>query len=189
MKAKTISCRSHLRQDPLGVWLAGLSRAVLLSGGLLVTSQAAAVDLVGADAPVGVVIASDDPHLDSVLVEKRQGEPLAEEEAPELEPISQLSEFEPELADPADAPLPPIEAEQTSLEQDADIAPAKAEGRVAFRYTDNPNGSDRDIAGILSSNRRVLGMMPHPERACDPAQGNEDGARLFAHLTAALAEA
>ncbi|ANT59248.1 phosphoribosylformylglycinamidine synthase I [Salipiger sp. CCB-MM3] len=65
----------------------------------------------------------------------------------------------------------------------------EGEGRVAFRYTDNPNGSDRDIAGILSENRRVLGMMPHPERACDPSQGNEDGARLFAHLTAALAEA
>ncbi|MCA0940903.1 phosphoribosylformylglycinamidine synthase subunit PurQ [Yangia mangrovi] len=65
----------------------------------------------------------------------------------------------------------------------------EGEGRVAFRYTDNPNGADRDIAGILSENRRVLGMMPHPERACDPAQGNEDGARLFANLTAALAEA
>ena len=65
----------------------------------------------------------------------------------------------------------------------------EAEGRVAFRYTDNPNGSDRDIAGILSSNRRVLGMMPHPERACDPAQGNEDGARLFAHLAEALTAA
>ncbi len=65
----------------------------------------------------------------------------------------------------------------------------EGEGRVAFRYTDNPNGADRDIAGILSENRRVLGMMPHPERACDPSQGNEDGARLFANLTAALAEA
>ncbi|MBE9635525.1 phosphoribosylformylglycinamidine synthase subunit PurQ [Salipiger mangrovisoli] len=65
----------------------------------------------------------------------------------------------------------------------------EGEGRVAFRYTDNPNGADRDIAGILSENRRVLGMMPHPERACDPAHGNEDGARLFANLTAALAEA
>ncbi|EPX76187.1 phosphoribosylformylglycinamidine synthase subunit PurQ [Salipiger mucosus] len=63
------------------------------------------------------------------------------------------------------------------------------EGRVAFRYGANPNGSDRDIAGVLSANRRVLGMMPHPERACHAAQGNEDGARLFAHLADALAEA
>lgn len=59
----------------------------------------------------------------------------------------------------------------------------EGEGRVAFRYTDNPNGSARDIAGVLSDNRRVLGMMPHPERAAETAHGNEDGARLFAHLT------
>lgn len=65
----------------------------------------------------------------------------------------------------------------------------EGENRVAFRYIDNPNGSARDIAGILSENRRVLGMMPHPERAADPAHGNEDGARLFAHLTDMLAGA
>ncbi|MEN9062974.1 phosphoribosylformylglycinamidine synthase subunit PurQ [Ponticoccus litoralis] len=65
----------------------------------------------------------------------------------------------------------------------------EGEGLVAFRYTDNPNGSARDIAGVLSENRRVLGMMPHPERAAESAHGNEDGARLFAHLTEALASA
>lgn len=65
----------------------------------------------------------------------------------------------------------------------------EGEGRVAFRYTETPNGSQRDIAGILSENRRVLGMMPHPERACDPAHGNTDGARLFAHLADALTAA
>lgn len=65
----------------------------------------------------------------------------------------------------------------------------EGEGRVAFRYTDNPNGAARDIAGIVSENRRVLGMMPHPERAAETAHGNTDGARLFAHLTQALASA
>ncbi|MFQ5621962.1 MAG: phosphoribosylformylglycinamidine synthase subunit PurQ, partial [Paracoccaceae bacterium] len=45
----------------------------------------------------------------------------------------------------------------------------RGERRVAFRYVDNPNGSTDDIAGILSKNRRVLGMMPHPERFNDPA--------------------
>ncbi|SMX50850.1 phosphoribosylformylglycinamidine synthase subunit PurQ [Maliponia aquimaris] len=65
----------------------------------------------------------------------------------------------------------------------------EAEDRVAFRYTDNPNGSARDIAGILSGNRRVLGMMPHPERASEAAHGNQDGARLFAHLATALTAA
>lgn len=63
------------------------------------------------------------------------------------------------------------------------------EDRVAFRYTDTPNGSARDIAGLLSANRRVLGMMPHPERASEAAHGNEDGARLFAQLANSLTTA
>ncbi|MEA2565238.1 MAG: phosphoribosylformylglycinamidine synthase subunit PurQ / glutaminase, partial [Actinomycetota bacterium] len=46
-----------------------------------------------------------------------------------------------------------------------------AEDRIAFRYADNPNGSVSDIAGVLSADRNVLGMMPHPERAVDPAVG------------------
>ena len=65
----------------------------------------------------------------------------------------------------------------------------EGEGRVAFRYAENPNGAARDIAGIVSDNGRVLGMMPHPERACDPAHGNTDGARLFADLLAQVAPA
>jgi phosphoribosylformylglycinamidine synthase subunit PurQ / glutaminase len=51
----------------------------------------------------------------------------------------------------------------------------EAEDRVAFRYVDNPNGSARSIAGILSRERNVMGMMPHPERACDPLMGSTDG--------------
>lgn len=58
----------------------------------------------------------------------------------------------------------------------------KGEDRVAFRYVENPNGSVDDIAGILSENRRVLGLMPHPERAADPALGGADGQRLFEGL-------
>lgn len=65
----------------------------------------------------------------------------------------------------------------------------EGEGRVAFRYLDNPNGSDRDIAGILSANRRVLGMMPHPERAAEAAHGNEDGKLFFASLLDAVVSA
>ncbi len=65
----------------------------------------------------------------------------------------------------------------------------EGEGRVAFRYLDNPNGSARDIAGILSENRRVLGLMPHPERAIDGATGGTDGAALFAGLAGALVAA
>lgn len=58
--------------------------------------------------------------------------------------------------------------------------------RIALAYTDNPNGSDDDIAGILSENRRVLGMMPHPERMAEPAHGCEDGAVMFRTLINAL---
>ncbi|MGA2134897.1 MAG: phosphoribosylformylglycinamidine synthase subunit PurQ [Bryobacteraceae bacterium] len=51
----------------------------------------------------------------------------------------------------------------------------EAEDRVALRYVDNPNGSMRDIAGILNARRNVLGLMPHPERACEPLMGSSDG--------------
>jgi len=62
----------------------------------------------------------------------------------------------------------------------------RGEDRVAFRYLDNPNGAMDDIAGVLSQNRRVLGMMPHPERAADPALGGTGGAALFASLAGVL---
>ncbi len=63
------------------------------------------------------------------------------------------------------------------------------ERRVAFTYVDNPNGSIGDIAGVLSQNRRVLGMMPHPERMAEPAHGGTDGAGLFSGLIGALTHA
>ena len=76
----------------------------------------------------------------------------------------------------------------------------RGDDRVAFRYTDpegrrdeafNPNGSLDAIAGILSEDRRILGMMPHPERASEDIMGCRDGALLFesmlAHLEAAHA--
>jgi phosphoribosylformylglycinamidine synthase len=65
----------------------------------------------------------------------------------------------------------------------------EADDRIAFRYEDNPNGSTDDIAGILSQNRRVLGMMPHPERMIDPALGGDDGLRFFRGLIDAFAPA
>ena len=61
--------------------------------------------------------------------------------------------------------------------------------RVAFTYEDNPNGSVADIAGILSENRRVLGMMPHPERAADEGHGGTDGTAVFRALAGMVAAA
>ena len=64
----------------------------------------------------------------------------------------------------------------------------EGEGRVAFRYAhDNPNGSARSIAGILSKNLRVLGLMPHFEDVVDPLTGGTDGRKLFSGLLEALA--
>jgi len=70
----------------------------------------------------------------------------------------------------------------------------EAEDRVAFRYADTAhgslNGSQRNIAGVLSADGRVLGMMPHPERAIDPvahpALGSDDGRRIFGNILKAL---
>ena len=69
------------------------------------------------------------------------------------------------------------------------VSQLTAEDRIAFRYSDNPNGSTADIAGILSANRRVLGMMPHPERAADEAHGGTDGKAMFTSIASALAAA
>lgn len=64
----------------------------------------------------------------------------------------------------------------------------EGEGRVVFRYTgrDNPNGSARNIAGILSEKRNVLGLMPHPERVVDPLLGGTDGRKMFESLIETL---
>lgn len=63
----------------------------------------------------------------------------------------------------------------------------EAEDRVAFRYLDNPNGSLRDIAGVLNAGRNVLGMMPHPERASDPLMSSTDGLGVFQSMVASFA--
>lgn len=70
---------------------------------------------------------------------------------------------------------------------EATLARLRDEDRIAFRYVDTPNGARDGIAGILSDNRRVLGMMPHPERAIDARKGGTDGLAVFRGLMSALA--
>ena len=65
----------------------------------------------------------------------------------------------------------------------------EGEGRVAFRYAEAVNGSQRDIAGVLNEAGNVLGMMPHPERAIEDAQGGSDGRAMFESIFANLAVA
>jgi len=64
----------------------------------------------------------------------------------------------------------------------------EGENRVVFRYAagENPNGSSRNIAGILNEKRNVLGLMPHPERVVDPLLGGTDGRAMFESLIEAL---
>jgi len=72
----------------------------------------------------------------------------------------------------------------------------EAEGRVIFKYADasgsvtaaaNPNGSERNIAGIINEGGNVMGMMPHPERACSPLLGSSDGVRLLESILVRVA--
>ncbi len=74
---------------------------------------------------------------------------------------------------------------------DAVLDELERAGQVALRYAEgqNPNGSLRDIAGVLSAEGNVLGLMPHPEHAVDPLCGSSDGARLFESLAASAATA
>ncbi len=60
----------------------------------------------------------------------------------------------------------------------------EGEGRVVFRYADNPNGSSRAIAGIVNEDGNVLGLMPHPDRAFEAELGSSDGALLFQSVLA-----
>lgn len=85
--------------------------------------------------------------------------------------------------------IPIAHHEGNYVADDATIATLEGEDRVAFRYTENPNGAKADIAGILSENRRVLGMMPHPERASDDGHGGTDGLAMFRALAAAMVTA
>jgi phosphoribosylformylglycinamidine synthase len=62
------------------------------------------------------------------------------------------------------------------------LARLRDEDRIVLRYVDNPNGSVDDIAGVCNEGRNVVGLMPHPERACDELLGSADGAVLIGSL-------
>ena len=82
----------------------------------------------------------------------------------------------------------PVAHHDGNFQADGDtLARIEGEGRVAFRYTGEVNGSANDIAGILNDGGNVLGMMPHPERAIETAHGGTDGRRLFTGLLEAVA--
>ena len=115
-----------------------------------------------------------------------------------LRPESRRSPFT-SVLDPA-RPLrvPVSHGEGNYYADDATLDRLEADDRVAFRYVDaageatseaNPNGSLRNIAGIINETGNVLGMMPHPERACEALLGNDDGNAIWESALSALVPA
>ncbi|MGH9247131.1 MAG: phosphoribosylformylglycinamidine synthase subunit PurQ [Acidimicrobiales bacterium] len=89
-------------------------------------------------------------------------------------------------ADPGAVLRIPINHFEGNYTCDTDtLAELRAEDRVLFRYIDNPNGSIDDIAGICNAGRNVVGLMPHPERACHALLGSTDGVPLLRSLLTA----
>ena len=81
--------------------------------------------------------------------------------------------------------LPIAHGEGCYVADERTLDELEAEDRVAFRYLDNPNGSMRDIAGILNAGRNVLGLMPHPERDTEALMGSSDGLVVFRSMVMA----
>jgi phosphoribosylformylglycinamidine synthase I len=106
--------------------------------------------------------------------------------------------FTNELKPAAILRLPIAHAEGNYVCDDSTLETLKREARIVFRYCDengevteaaNPNGSRDNIAGICNLERNVLGLMPHPERACEDLLGSTDGRDIFRSLAGTLAAA
>ncbi len=89
------------------------------------------------------------------------------------------------LREGAELRLPINHFEGSFTCDDTTLAELQADERVIFRYVSNPNGSVDEIAGVCSAGRNVVGLMPHPERACHPLLGSTDGRAMFESLVAA----
>ena len=85
--------------------------------------------------------------------------------------------------------LPVAHHDGNYFADEATLDRLEGEGRVALRYAEPVNGSARQIAGLLSADGNVMGMMPHPERMIEPAQGGSDGRALFASVIAGMVTA
>ena len=91
--------------------------------------------------------------------------------------------------------IPIAHAEGNYACDDATYNSLEENGQIIFRYCDesgeitpesNPNGARSNIAGICNQDRNVLGMMPHPERACEDLLGSNDGRAMFSSLAASI---
>ena len=111
-----------------------------------------------------------------------------------LVPVNRTSPFTSGLDASRGYMMPVSHGEGRYVADEATLAMLEDTGRVAFRYGEpdgsvtldaNPNGAMRNIAGILNERGNVLGMMPHPERACEALLGNEDGNAIWRSVLAA----
>ena len=102
-----------------------------------------------------------------------------------LTPATRNSAFTCDIPSDAELRMPIAHGEGCYTADERTLDQLAAEDRIAFRYIENPNGSMRDIAGILSAERNVLGMMPHPERATEPLVGSTDVLAIFRSLVSA----
>ena len=104
----------------------------------------------------------------------------------QLEVVNSQSIFTSRYAAGETVTIPVAHHDGNYFADDETLARLEGEGRVAFRYAEPVNGSARNIAGILNDAGNVLGMMPHPERLIEDAQGGTDGRRMFEAVQAAL---
>jgi phosphoribosylformylglycinamidine synthase subunit PurQ / glutaminase len=104
-----------------------------------------------------------------------------------LEIVSTNSPFTHQASKRQMISLPVAHGEGCYVADESTLDRLEAEDRIMLRYRDNPNGSMRNIAGIVNAARNVMGIMPHPERASDPLLGNTDGAVILDSMLASLA--
>jgi len=102
----------------------------------------------------------------------------------ELEVASSSSAFTRSLPKGSTLRMPIAHAEGNYFADEETVKRLEGNGQVAFRYRENPNGAVNDIAGVTNEAGNVLGMMPHPERACEAALGSADGLKIFQSLLA-----
>jgi phosphoribosylformylglycinamidine synthase len=102
----------------------------------------------------------------------------------ELEVVNQQTRFTAAFAGRRMARMTVGNGEGNYFAADETLDRLEGEGRVVFRYRDNPNGSARAIAGIVDKRGNVLGIMPHPDRAFETELGSADGALLFQSVMA-----
>jgi phosphoribosylformylglycinamidine synthase I len=102
----------------------------------------------------------------------------------DLDIVNGQTRFTAAFGDRRQATLTVGNGEGNFFADNATLDRLEGEGQVVFRYRDNPNGSSRAIAGIVNTAGNVLGIMPHPDRAFEPALGSADGALVFQSIMA-----